>query len=448
VPIRWFVIPLLTLFGCTEQEPAPSLPVQPPIEPWSGDPAPLDEEALAAELAELLAHFVDDPSQREALLRELDLQAEELSQQLAAYGEAPPARVRAVLLQQVVASLRAKASPDQQPPLSFDADGIRRRVVGWERFRMETLVSAGVFPKRYFGFLDGQGDTAAHEMALIATARCASARIEEHQRASDRPVRVSDAEIVVTFLAEGGAIIMTERQRLLDNIHPIHTLGMDDLAVVLREEPELALALDQACGTDLVGTVRYSERGLLPLSEPEQPPEGVLGRLDSTDGRWAWLVRNLSFREGVVGTALMWTWEKEITAAALEEAGREPLHERDAANAFVHSSLVYNSGALHDESTVQAILDSTEGPLLFERSEANLHHRLRLPVLPPVLALQDLLGSATYREQNTSWLAAYHIGQRYGAWQGLMLFTDHFDASGAFRTGSAPQGPPGHQSER
>jgi hypothetical protein len=426
------VLLLAGFVGCGSPEPPPPAP-PPPLSVWDGEPAPLDSEAELDELRALLTHFLAEPEAEAALVQRLEARASALADSLEAHGEAPPARVRAVLLHQVVWSLRAKAGPEQQPPLIYDAPRLGRTVLDWEAFRMETYVSAGVFPKRYFGFLDRQGDTASLEGELLETAHCAAVVVNTQQESRGSPLRVSDAELIVTFLAEGGAMLLTDRQRLLSAIHPIHTLGMDDLAVVLLERPELAQALDSACGTDLLGIVRYGERGLLPLTEPEEAPPGVLGRLDSTDGRWAWLVRHASFAEGIAGTALMWIWEKELTAEALADAGRVPLAERDPATAFVHSSLVYNSGALHDEDTVAAIVASTEGPWIVARSDANAHRRDRLPVRSPEDTLRDLLGSATYREQDTSWLAAYHIAQRYGAWQGLLRFTDHFDESGMLR---------------
>ncbi len=395
---------------------------------WREHAEPLDVISLEDSLEAALAGHVDDPARTAALRVVLDSEAARLVEALGSLGELDPERLRGVLLRQVVASLEDKLA--QQPPLRLDAEVLERTVIRFEARRLERYVTNGAFPKRWFGYLDQRGDTADRERVLLESARCATRVINTFQDERGSSVTVNDAEIAVTFLAEGGALLLGDRQRLADRIHPIHTLGMDDIALVLLEDPELAQRLDDACGTALRDTVQYTERGWFGPSEPEETPPGVLGRLDDAHGHWAWLRRELRFEEGVIGTALMWRWEKERAAAILEDEGRTPLYERSVAEQFVVGSLVYNAGLAHDEDTIARLLAGEAGPLLWERSEANAHRRAQLPVLPPEQQLHQLLRTASYREQPTSWLAAYHIAQRHGAWEALMELTDRFDDEG------------------
>ena len=155
-------------------------------------------------------------------------------------------------------------------------------------------------------------------------------------------------------------------------------------------------------------------------------------RITSPGGIEAWLVRDATFREGIVGTALMWILEKEIAARKLAADGRGALHERGPAEQFVAGSLVYNSGILHAESTHRSLLRFETGQRVYDDSEKNAHRRPRLNLLPPSGLLAEMLAHGHYREQNTSWLAVYHVLQRYGAWEGLSRFSDVFEEGGMF----------------
>ena len=70
--------------------------------------------------------------------------------------------------------------------------------------------------------------------------------------------------------------------------------------------------------------------------------------------------------------------------------------------------------------------------LLVEISDRNAARRPRLNVLKAADALEELTAGGDYRDQGTSWLARYHILQRYGAYVALMRFTDVFDKAGNF----------------
>ena len=48
---------------------------------------------------------------------------------------------------------------------------VRRDIVDYEAFKLQTYVTSGVTPKRYFGYLDGELDTAEEERVLRSTRR-------------------------------------------------------------------------------------------------------------------------------------------------------------------------------------------------------------------------------------------------------------------------------------
>ncbi len=391
----------------------------------SAELEPTPEPAPRVEtLEEALGLFIGDAALEAGLLLELDAEAQALAERLAAHGPADPERVRAMLRGQVEQRLLSWVARDRQQPFPVDAERIRRQAIQWEAFRLASYVSSGVFPKTYFGFFDQAWDTAEHERTLRDTVICTRGIVNAWQAERGRPVRVTDAEIAVTFIAEGGALLLTTEQRRMDALHPVMDVGLDDLASGLGDYGGLLASLDVGCGTDLQGTVVYSE--------PEVRPAGVSDRLAAPEGQWAWLARDATFREGIVGTALMWIWEKEIAARKLTAAGRAPMHSRGLDEQMVLGSLVYNSGILHSESTAQSILRFDTGARIHGDSERNAHRRPRLNLLPPSGLLAELLSDGRYRDQPTSWLAAYHVLQRYGAWDGLRRFADVFDEGGMF----------------
>ena len=378
--------------------------------------------------AEALTRFVDDPAVVAALLAELDIEAAGLAERLAAHGPADPDRVRSILEQQVEARLLGWVAMDQQGGFAVDAARIRRQAIQWEAWRLERYVSSGVFPKTYFGFFDEAWDTAPHERGMRETVGCTRRIINAWQQERGRQVRVTDAEIAVTFIAEGGALMLTTQQAHMNDLHPVLDVGLDDIASGLGDYDGLLAELDAGCGTDLAGTVV--------TTADDVAPAGATGRLMAPKGEWAWLVRNATFREGIVGTALMWIWEKEIAARKLLAADRDPMEGRPADQQFVIGSLVYNSGLVHAEGTAQDILRFHTGQRLYSNSENNAHRRPRLNLLPPAGLLEEFLSVGAYREQPTSWLAAYHVLQRYGAWEGLRLFSETFDEFGMYRGGT------------
>lgn len=289
---------------------------------------------------------------------------------------------------------------------TLDATRLRRQVIEAEAFKLETFVATGVFPKRYFGYLDEQQDTAAYETRLKATARKSARACNRWLENAKAPFRVTEQEIIVTFLAEGGAVLLRERQDQLESIHAVQGIGLDDIASGFKDLAPLIRLLDQEAGTRLEDIVKF--RGETP-----------------------YLSRNFHFEEAIAGTAAMWVWEKQIAERKLLAKGRAGLCKRPLDEQFVIASLVYNSGILFDESTITKVRALDSGPYIYELSEATKAKRWPLPVLTPVESLKRLLGGGNYPEQLTHWSAVYHVLQRHGAYVGLSRFTDSFDASGA-----------------
>ncbi len=377
--------------------------------------------AAGSDVSEVLGAVVDDPFEVSALLAVVDQRALRLTRDL---GEPDLAEA---YRSNVVGNLEAKAA--LKPPLTLSAETLQHTVLDYEDFKLRTYVSAGVFPKRYFGYFDLRYDTAEAEIVLRDTTMCAVQIINAYQEEKGRDIRINDAEVAVTFISEGGAILLREQQQWMNRLHPIMDVGLDDISKGQAAYPGLVATLDEACGTKMVELVQYTPAG-------GPPPPGAISRADIRGReyeKWGWFTREMTFKEGIVATAFMWLWEKEIAQRKLIAAGSPPLHTRDVTDQFIIGSLVYNSGIVHSASTHRAIRSFTTGAYLYKRSEANAHRRQRLNVPPPDDLQAEIAGTFAYREQYTSWVAVYHIMQRYGGWKALHLYTDVFADDGSFR---------------
>ncbi len=228
----------------------------------------------------------------------------------------------------------------------LDDTRIRRQVIEAEAFKLETFVTAGVFPKRYFGYLDEQQDTAAYETRLKAAARKSARACNRWLENAHAAFRVTEQEIIVTFLAEGGAILLRENQDQLESIHPVQGIGLDDIASGFADLEPLVKQLDADVGTHIADIVKHR------------------------DGK-PYLSRNFRFEEAIAGSAAMWVWEKQIAERKLLAAGRVSLGKRALDEQFVIASLVYNSGILFEESTLTKVRTFDSGAYLFDLSEAS-----------------------------------------------------------------------------
>jgi hypothetical protein len=302
-------------------------------------------------------------------------------------------------------ALKENIEEKRRSKVELTAAALVRHALQYERFRIETLISAGVSPKRYFGFFDEEGDTAAYERTMRRTIIDAVAIINDYAQERRLPIRVTEKEIAVTFLAEGGALLLTERQNYLERVHPVRGIGLDSFRDGFAQHSTLIHTLDTHFGTRL-------------------------GRLSWKVGRWSVLLRPMTFREAVLGTAVMYLYEKHLTADKRAAQSSAALASLPLDRQFVETSLVYNSGIFFSSERVEQMLRCETGRYLLEVNELNRGKRPQL-VVPPAEHPAQWLGEHL-PQQLTSWNAVYHVMQRYGAWLALARFSDVFDEQGRF----------------
>ncbi len=296
---------------------------------------------------------------------------------------------------------------------SMDLDAVRRRVIDYEAFKQDVFISAAVFPKRYFGYFDEAWDTGEYERTFRRVVRTAVAEINTYQAERKSPVRITDLEVAVTFIAEGGAILLRENQHQLGEIHPVLGVGLDDIAIGFPKHRGLVQRLDRALGTNL-------ERIVVTLNGVPQ------------------FLRHMSFEEAILGTAVMWVYEKDLCAAKLLGEGRTPLQDRPLDEQFILGSLVYNSGLVFSEERLEMIRTFRTGDYLAQVSQASAKKRWPLPVSGVQASRKLLSGGDAYPDQPTSWSAVFHVLQRYGGYVALKRFTQAFDDRDSWTRGVSP----------
>lgn len=345
-----------------------------------------------------------------ALLAHIESVAHTTAARLAKRTGGDRRAIETALWVQIALNLEAKRAltPVNGHPFPLTAGKIRRTVVDYEAFKLTSYVRSGVFPKRYFGYFDLIWDTAAYEKRLRSVVHRAVAIANGGLAAEGSPLRITDAEVAITFLAEGGAILLREDQARLEHVRPVRDIGLDDIATGFGAEKALVGKLDAALHTGLAGIVVRR------------------------DGR-AYLSRPFRFDEALLGTTVMWVYEKKRTERLLHAAGRKGLETRSPRDQFILAALVYNSGQLFADDRVHQIRTFSTGRYLYAVSQHNAGSRGVLPVLPPRRALAALLRSGAYPVQPTSWSTVYHVLQRFGAYEAVFRFTRVFDAHGMFR---------------
>jgi len=382
-----------------------------------------------------LEYYLENGDQVSRLLGSLDSLAENLEHELEPYGE--PAGISVRYREFVLRNLQEKVQLDQRKwRLPMNTREIERMVFQYEAFKLKVYVSSGVFPKRYFGYFDCKYDTAPIEKRLKKTVHEAVVVINRYQEEQSDPVRLTDLEVAVTFIAEGGAILLRERQDLLKRIHPVSQIGLDDIASGFADLPGLQELLDRELGTDLQGLVGWQSGSQRRAGV--MPPDGFVSWVrhgNGEQGPFPYIRRYMTFEEALIGTALMYLWEKQIAARQLLRKGVKPLQQRNLREQFLISSLVYNCGLSHDPENWERIGDFETAATVFRISQENSHRRSRLNVTESGTALTGLLAGEDYAYQPTSWLARYHILQRYGAMEALLRFTDYFSSAGEFVQG-------------
>lgn len=396
---------------------------------------PVAQDARAA-----FGFFVLQPQEVERLEGSLRQEAARLEKSLHAVG--PTQGLEDAWARHVITNLLDKIRLHQAGlPLPMTADEIERSVIQFEAFKLQAFVTSGVFPKRYFGYLDDKYDTAIHERTLRRVVHASVACINAYVRKRGESQSLTDQDVAVTFLAEGGAIFLRERQDLLKGLHPVQDVGLDDVASGFADLPGLMEALDKEVGTGLGSMVAWVEKDATRLPEPTTVPEHLrwLQHGHGPKGPFPYLKRLMTLEEALVGTALMYVWEQRIADRKLRAAGLPPLHKRPRDQAFIISSLVYNSGLLHVPERWEMIRTFSTDSWLSKTSRDNEQRRWALPVDTAARNLERMRTGGAYPEQPTSWLAVYHVLQRYGAWVALGRFSRVFTENGMFQ--SVPPGP-------
>jgi hypothetical protein len=294
----------------------------------------------------------------------------------------------------------------------LSVERVIKHAILYEAFRIETFISSGVSPKRYFGFFDEEGDTASYEMILRETTVDAVRLVNSYAVKHAWPIRISEAEVAITFLSEGGALLLTNPEYSANRVHPVRGVGLDDFRIGFSRFPGLVSDFDSFFGTKLA-------KLLVPVGEKR-----------------VWL-RPMTFREAVLGTALMYLYEKEIAATKMKKDWGKQMNALSFRKQFIATSLVYNSGILFVEERIEQIEKFVTADYLAEVNRKS--NRPKLNVYSRAGSEQFLQNQRKFPRQLTSWSAVYHIIQRYGAWIAVEKFSNVFEGEHfTRRSGDAP----------
>jgi hypothetical protein len=292
---------------------------------------------------------------------------------------------------------------------SFSPKTMIDTAIQYEGFRIQAFHDSAVSPKRFFGFLDEQGKSAAQERALKDVATKAAALLNAYGLKHGIKTTVTPKEIIVTHLAEGGAKLLTTDFANVETIDPVFGVGLDDFRVGFKFYPGLIQEVDGAFNT----------------------------KLENLSNTWP-QSGHMTFVESVLGTAVMYFYEKDLAQKKLIDKNLPGLETRPLDEQFVIASLVYNSGILFDPDRIEMILKFQTADYLFDVSEKTAaratNPRPRLPVMNAADNDALLQTGQSLPQQLTSWSAVYHILQRYGAWVALSRFSPYFDGTGNLKT--------------
>jgi hypothetical protein len=320
----------------------------------------------------------------------------------------------------IVDNLAAKVA-SRSEGVSFTTQSLLSTAVEFEAFRITSFRSSGVAPKRYFGYLDERGLAAKYEKQLKDVATRAAAAINDYAAKKGLGITVTAKEIVVTHIAEGAALLLSSDFHNIDRVHPVLGVGLDDYRHGFKQYADLVSEIDANFKTKL---------GVI-ANNPERPiANAILGvgavcQLERILG-----VVSMTFEESVLGTAVMYLWEKAITEQKRREGGRPSLNTLSLDEQYVQTSLVYNSGILFAEERAKQIMAFDTANYLVETNQKVAGKRPALPVMKPEEADALLERGEALPLQPTSWSAVYHILQRYRAWVGLTRYGNFFTAEG------------------
>ena len=258
--------------------------------------------------------------------------------------------------------------------VTFTTQKLLATGVAFEAFRVTAFRNSGVAPKRYFGFLDEQGTSAVYEKQLKVVATRIAPMLNAYAQKKGLGITVTPKEIIVTHIAEGAALLLTTKFSEIDNIHPVSGVGLDDYRHGFKQYADLVSELDATFKTKL-GTI---------ADNPERPlanqvfHEGTVRFLEQKLG-----IVSMTFEESILGTAVMYLWEKAITEQKRKNEGRPSLASLSLDEQYVQASLVYNSGILFADERAKQIMEFSTATYLVETSEKAVSKRPKLPVLSP-----------------------------------------------------------------
>jgi hypothetical protein len=305
--------------------------------------------------------------------------------------------------------------------VTFSTQSLVSTAVEFEAFRITAFRNSGVAPKRYFGFVDERGKAAAYETRMKSVAARIAPILNAYAQKRGLGVTVTPKEIVVTHIAEGAALLLSTDFYIVDNVHPVSGVGLDDYRHGFKQYADLVSEIDSTFKSRLGAIANNPER---PIANSVLK-DGTVRRLERYLG-----IVSMTFEESVLGTAVMYLWEKVIAEEKRRADGRPSLSTLSLDEQYVQASLVYNSGILFADERAKQIMAFDTAAYLVEISEKSAPKRPKLPVMSPDAADALLERGEALPRQPTSWNAVYHILQRYGAWVGLTQFANVFTPDG------------------
>jgi hypothetical protein len=362
---------------------------------------------------ELVAEFLADPRDQRHALESLDRIAGDSARRIAELSGRDPEAIRAFVRSEALKNLRDKVSMGsngERFPMTLSE--MEQTVFGFEAFKAETFVRTGIFPKRYFGFLDEKWDSAQYEVLLRETVQRAVRVVNDYLAESGRNVGLSHQEVAMTFISDGAALKMREFQANIEDFQCVLQLGMKEPTQYIYAFPGLVERLDRELRTDLQAAVFLKDGAMVDA-------------------------RAMYFPEAVVATMFRYLFKKTRAQIALRDEGID-LQSLSADEQFiVASGYDLEKEAALSWRTVQDIRDSRVGVHLRSSAMPDDPSASRIPWMGPGDSADFLLQESIYPWQpNSSWNVVYNTAQKHGTWVGLSRFGTTFNDRGEYREGT------------
>ena len=197
--------------------------------------------------------------------------------------------------------------------VSFTTQTLIATAVEFEAFRITSFRNSGVAPKRYFGYVDERGKAAVYEKQLKTVATRVAPILNAYAVKKGLGVTVTPKEIVVTHIAEGAALLLSTDLANVDRVHPVSGVGLDDYRHGFKQYADLVDEIDAAFKTKIGALADNPQR---PLAN-KILSDGAVRRLERELG-----VVAMTFEESVLGTSVMYLWEKVIAEDKRRAEGR------------------------------------------------------------------------------------------------------------------------------